>query len=283
MQTKLAALALLALPIACVTLPESTAAPVAKADTAQVMVLGTWHMSNPGADIVNMEADDVLAPARQAELEDLARRLAAFQPTAIMVETVSKRPDMLDAGYLAFTPDELKTDRNEITQIAYRLAHDLGIDRVYGIDVREGEIDFFPFGNVQTFEAANGLDLTGPMIADVQAKAAQFAEAQKTNTISQLLVLENDPAQLTAMHNAFYYGLLELADAEAQPGAALNYGWYARNALTFSKLAAVTEPGDRAIILYGSGHAYSLRHFPESAPGFSLVEPRPYLANGQEP
>ena len=26
-----------------------------------------------------------------------------------------------------------------------------------------------------------------------------------------------------------------------------------------------------------------LRHFAESAPGFSLVEPRPYLANGQEP
>ena len=53
-----------------------------------------------------------------------------------------------------------------------------------------------------------------------------------------------------------------LADAEAQPGAALNYGWYARNTLTFSKLAAVTEPGVRVIVLYGSGHAY---------PGFSGV------------
>lgn len=279
MKTRLAAFALLILPIACTGLPDSAPPPAVKADTAQVMVLGSWHMSNPGADIVNMEADDVLAPARQAELEDLVRRLAAFQPTVIMVETVSKRPDMLDAGYIAFTPDDLKTDRNEITQIAYRLAHELSIERVYGIDVREGEIDFFPFGNVQAFEAAKGIDLTGPMIADVQAKAAQFAEAQKTHTISQLLVLENDPAQLEAMHNAFYYGLFELADAETQPGAALNYGWYARNALTFGKLAATTEPGDRVLVLYGSGHAYWLRHFAENTPGFSLVEPASYLAD----
>jgi hypothetical protein len=283
MKTKLAALALLILPLACTALPEPTTPPAATTDTAQVMVLGSWHMDNPGADIVNMEADDVLAPARQAELEALSRRLAAFQPTAIMVETESKRPDMLDAGYLAFTPEELKTDRNEITQIAYRLAHDLGIERVYGVDVREGEIDFFPFGNVQAFEAAKGLDVTGPMIAEVQAKAARFSEAQKTQTISQLLALENDPAQLTAMHNEFYYGLLELADAETQPGAALNYGWFARNALTFSKIAATTQPGDRVLILFGSGHAYWLRHFAENTPGFSLVEPAPYLVDAEAP
>ncbi len=279
MKTTLAAFALLILPLACTALPEAALSPAVKADTAQVMVLGTWHMDNPGADIVNMEADDVLAPARQAELEDLSRRLAAFQPTAIMVETVSKRPDMLDAGYLAFTPDELKTDRNEITQIAYRLAHELGIERVYGVDVREGEIDFFPFGNVQAFEAANGLEVTGAMIAEVRVEAAKFSEAQKTDTISELLARHNDPAQITAMHNQFYYGLLELADAETQPGAQLNYGWYARNVLTFSKIAATTEPGDRVIVLFGSGHAYWLRHFAESAPGFELVEPVPYLVD----
>ncbi len=190
---------------------------------------------------------------------------------------------MLDAGYLAFTPDALKTDRNEIAQIAYRLAHDQGIARVYGIDARSGEIDFFPFGKVQAFEAANGLDVTGPMIADVQARAAEFSETQKTHTISQLLALENDPDTIKREHNDFYYGLFELGDAEAQPGAELNYGWYARNAITFNKIAAVTEPGDRVIVLFGSGHAYWLRHFAENTPDFSLVEPRSYLVAGEAP
>ncbi len=277
MKTRLTALGLLALPIACTALPEHTDVPEVASATTQVMVLGTYHMDNPGADLVNIDADDVLAPARQAELEALVRRLAVFQPTAIMVETESKHPDLLDAGYVNFDPETLHSDRNEITQIGYRLANTLGIDRVYGVDTREGEIDFFPFDKVQAFEAAKGVDVTNAMIAEVQAEAAEFSEAQKTETISQLLARRNDQVQIKAMHNAFYYGLLELADAESQPGAQLNYGWYARNALTFGKIAAATKPGDRVIVLYGSGHAYWLRHFAENTPGFSLVEPADYL------
>lgn len=278
MKLKLAALALLTLPVACSTVAERMAQPaVPDAETRQVLVLGSWHFANPGADLVNAEADDVLTPVRQAELEALVRRLAVFQPTAIMVEAEGQRPDLLDTGYMDFAPDDLLSKRNETTQIAYRLANELGIERVYGVDTREGEIDFFPFDKVQSFEAAKGIDVTGPMIAQVQAEAAEFSEAQKTETISQLLARQNDPAQITAMHNAFYYGLLELADATSQPGAQLNYGWYARNALTFSKIAATTKPGDRVIVLFGSGHAYWLRHFAESTPGFSLVEPADYL------
>ena len=277
MKTKLAALALVFLPVACAATQERADVPEPVATTTQVMVLGSYHMDNPGADLVNMEADDVLAPTRQGELDALVQRLAAFRPTAIMVESESKRPDLLDTGFLSFTPEILQSDRNEITQIAYRLANDMGIKRVYGVDTREGEIEFFPFDKVQAFESAKGIDLTSALIAQVQAAAAEFSQAQKTETVSQLLARQNDPAQIKAMHDAFYYGLFELADATDQPGAQLNYGWYARNALTFGKIAAVTEPGDRVIVLYGSGHAYWLRHFAENTPGFSLVEPAAYL------
>ncbi|HMD14866.1 MAG TPA: hypothetical protein VKI62_09590, partial [Bacteroidota bacterium] len=38
---------------------------------AEVMVLGVYHMSNPGHDIYNMKADDVLAPKRQTEIAQL--------------------------------------------------------------------------------------------------------------------------------------------------------------------------------------------------------------------
>jgi hypothetical protein len=279
MKLKIAALVLLAFPLACAASPGASEAPAQKDDTVEVMVLGAWHMSNPGADLVNMTADDVLAPARQAELADLTRRLAAFAPTAIMVETESRRPDLLDDRFPDFKPDDLSTDRNEITQVAYRLAHELGISRVYGVDTRSGEIDFFPFDKVQDFEAANGIDLTGPMIAEVQAKAAAFNEAQGKQTIAGLFALQNDPAAITREHQSFYYGLFALGDAKSQPGAQLNYGWYARNALTFNKIAAATKLGDRVIVLYGAGHAYWLRHFVENTPGYSLVEPVPYLAD----
>ena len=42
----------------------------------QVMVLGTYHFDNPGQDLHNMKVDSVLTPAKQAELADVASRLA---------------------------------------------------------------------------------------------------------------------------------------------------------------------------------------------------------------
>ena len=48
-----------------------------------VMILGTYHMDNPGADAVNFEADDVLSTKRQRELQHLIEQLARFNPTQI--------------------------------------------------------------------------------------------------------------------------------------------------------------------------------------------------------
>src|SRR2546430_15130549 len=53
---------------------------------AEVLVLGVYHMSNPGHDIFNMQADDVLAPKRQAEIAQVMAVLKRFQPTKIAVE-----------------------------------------------------------------------------------------------------------------------------------------------------------------------------------------------------
>src|SRR4051812_5167944 len=42
---------------------------------AQVLVIGSYHMSNPGLDAVNVTANNVLAPNRQREIEQLAERI----------------------------------------------------------------------------------------------------------------------------------------------------------------------------------------------------------------
>ena len=50
-----------------------------------------------------------------------------------------------------------------------------------------------------------------------------------------------------------------------------------RNAKIFSKLVQVTKPGDRVVIVYGAGHKFWLDHFAENTPGFTRVDPLPYL------
>ena len=244
----------------------------------KVMVLGAYHFSNPGLDLVNAEADDVLAPQRQAELAALADRLAAFRPTVVAVESTRRSDGLLSDGYKAFAPEDLTTNPDETVQIGYRLANRLGLTRVYAIDEFEGEIDFFPFDRVQALAERTGqMDTVTSMIASVEANAKEFEAAQKRETISQLLARHNDPLTIRKQHDDFYYGLLSLSDGPDHAGAALNYGWYARNALIFSNLVQVTEPGDRVVLLYGAGHAYWLRHFVEETPGFELEETMDYL------
>ena len=45
-----------------------------------IMILGSGHLANWGADRINYRMDDVLAPKRQTELQQLAEQLARFKP-----------------------------------------------------------------------------------------------------------------------------------------------------------------------------------------------------------
>src|SRR5215475_2019039 len=54
---------------------------------AHVLVLGTFHMANPGHDIFNLKVDDVLAPRRQKEIGETVAELKKFRPTKIAIES----------------------------------------------------------------------------------------------------------------------------------------------------------------------------------------------------
>ncbi|MCB9297969.1 MAG: hypothetical protein H6559_33330 [Lewinellaceae bacterium] len=43
-----------------------------------LMLLGAYHMGNPNLDKFNVEADDALAPKRQAEIEEVVKKLYRF-------------------------------------------------------------------------------------------------------------------------------------------------------------------------------------------------------------
>jgi hypothetical protein len=253
--------------------------PAAAAEPVEVMVLGTYHFDNPGRDLNNMKADDVTRPRRQAELQALAEALASYKPTKVMIESLSKSADLIDRRFAAFTPEALTKDRNEITQIGYRLAHRLKLGKVYAIDEQSGpgEPNYFPFDKLAAFAKANGK--MGPiesLMAEGAAATKKSEENQKTLSIAEMLVEANRPDGRQSTIGP-YYSVLGIGDTEQQPGAELNAMWYLRNAKIFAKLMTVAEPGDRILVIYGSGHNYWLRHFASETPGFKSVDPLPYL------
>ena len=86
------------------------AAATEPAADVEVMVLGTYHMANPGLDLANVKADDVLKPQRQKELEALAAALAEYKPTKIVVERIARTPELLDHRYAEFKVADPRAD-----------------------------------------------------------------------------------------------------------------------------------------------------------------------------
>ena len=245
----------------------------------EVMVLGTYHMDNPGLDLANVKADDVLKPQRQQELEALSAALAEYRPTKIVVERIAKTAELLDHRYAEFTTADLGKNRDERYQIAYRLAHKLGQQQVFAVDedAGEGEPDYFPFGRVVEWAKANGVE--NRLNADLdraKGEVERINRLQAEGSIAHVLASMNRPEQAD-QDQRWYYGLLTYGDTDRQPGAELNAYWYMRNAKIFAKLMTVAKPGDRILVVYGAGHNYWLRHFAKTTPGFVNVDPTPYL------
>ena len=119
---------------------DATAQAVSQPKPAKVMIVGTFHLDNPGQDVFNVQVDDVLVAKRQAELAAIAKALARFEPTEVMVEWPAA---MTNERYASYRADKLPPSRNEVVQLGFRLAALRELERVRGIDVG-GEFPFDP-------------------------------------------------------------------------------------------------------------------------------------------
>ena len=246
------------------------ALPAHAAEPVSVMIVGDFHMSNPGRDLHNVQADDMLAPKRQAEIAAAVDGLARFKPTLVAAEWPA---DLAAQRYDAYRKGTLEPSHNEVVQLGFRLAAKAGLNTVAGIDV-DGD---FPYEAVQAYADAHGMkDVLAGANAQVETFVKTQDETLKTGTVGRVLRFLNDPA-LVARGNDFYRSMLEVGGGAEQPGAELLTQWYKRNFLICANLVQRTKPGDRVVVFYGSGHAFLLRQCVSEMPGYRLVEANDYL------
>ena len=162
----------------------ATPAHAQTAPRAQVMVLGVYHMDNPGLDYASPEADDVLAPRRQAEIEAVAQAIAEFRPTRIAIEAPPSQDSALNARYRQYRAGSYTLARNEIDQLGFRMAGMLGHERVYAVDHRM-DMDI---GGAMQFAAQNGQGaLAERMGTTIQAIVAESSERMPTSSVGGIL------------------------------------------------------------------------------------------------
>jgi len=229
--------------------------PKAEGTRAEVLVLGVYHMANPGRDIFNMQADDVLSPKRQEEIAELEAALKKFQPTKIAVEA-DYGTDAVPKRYAEYLTGTRPLSRNEVEQIGFRLAKDLGHTTIYPVD-EEAE---FPFQRVLDYAKATG---QSAKLEAMMGEIGEMVKAQdqylKTHTVLQTFLFMNSDARV-AQDVGFYVLEARYGEPGDYAGPDLLAEWYRRNARIYNNVAKlVATPEDRVLVIFGAGHLGWLR------------------------
>lgn len=232
----------------------------------EILILGTFHMANPGHDIHNMDAGDILSPARQREMAELLEVLQRFRPTKIAIEA-NVHSNRAAHQYEAYLAGSYTLTRNEIDQIGYRLARDLGLDSVYAVD-EDGD---FPYYRVLNYAKANGREAAfRAMEAATGERVERQATFFRTHTILETLAYMNADSSVARDVGA-YYEFVPFGEPYEYAGADLVASWFQRNIRIYSNIRAlVTSADDRILVIYGAGHLGWLRQFVASDPAVRL-------------
>lgn len=232
----------------------------------QILVVGTFHMANPGRDLADVRADDMLQPKRQQEIAELVAALKKFAPTKIAVEAEygNKRTVQEYANYLA---GKYTLSSNEIDQIGFRLAKEMNLKEVYPVDVMED----FPWQHVVNWAKANGADeKLNALMDDGTARINRENAFLHSHSVLETLAYINSDGEV-AEDVGWYYRASQFGDPYDDAGSELLTQWFKRNIEIYNNIHKLIEtPNDRVLVIYGSGHLGWLRQNTSNDPSVRL-------------
>lgn len=248
------------------------------AQSARLLILGTYHMENPRLDAVNLEADDVLRPRRQRELADLVAKLARYNPTRIAIEA-PYRNTTWDDRYRQYRAGTYTPGRNEIEQIGFQLARRLNLPTLHPVDYAMTMRGLTPAEIEYPAPRPEAPAIAVPGAAPVPAPALSERDLLlRRSTVTEFLRHLNSDDEIRADHAQYMQMLLPAEDAAIYEDADLVTNWYKRNFRIFANLTRITTfPGDRVLLIIGAGHLKILRDLALDAPYYCLVDTDVYL------
>ncbi|MET0328799.1 MAG: DUF5694 domain-containing protein [Luteimonas sp.] len=263
------------LPFAVLVLSAGACLSAMAADPApgQVMMLGVFHFANPGRDVVKSEVMDVTTAGNQAYLEGLAKRLATFRPTDVLVECLPSAQGRQDEAYAAWRAGAA-LGVNETQQIGFRVAQQAGLEGVTCFD--EGDVHW---NGKPLFDhlAAHAPERKAQLDAMFAAISARTTQEQTTRSLPALLRLTNDPER-DRENKDFYIGTNAVDAGAGFIGADASASWWHRNFRMYANVQKAAAPGRRVLVMAGYGHTAILKDLLAIDGQREAVDVVPYLA-----
>lgn len=242
----------------------------------KVLLLGTFHFGYPNLDGHKTDSSkfiDVLSTQRQAEIKELAEVIKRFKPTRVYIE--SSNNAYHDSLYNEYKNNRYVPGRNEVYQLAYRVAKEMGLKKVYAVDASN-------FSS-ENYERYTWLDSLWNLPNNVDTVRDQYwnnkysklykasDSIETTLTMLENFLLMAEPETLNRLHGAYFTGGFNTTGSNGPDMLAM--WWYSRNLRIMNNIL-LTKPTseDRIMVLFGNGHVPILKHCFQSSPEFELVE-----------
>jgi hypothetical protein len=241
------------------------------------MLLGTAHLANRNRDVFNVQFDDMLAAGRQAEIRDCIDRLKRWNPTKVAMEVSTNRADVLDEEFRRYLAGTFNLTADEIHQLGFRIAAELGHEQLYAIDWNEPIGDGQGLDPVFAFAQAHQPEIYNQLIGGGQRELEQAQASVASTSVREMLCGANDPASLRHSHQP-YLVMACVGEGKHYVGIDWVKGWYERNLKIFVNLTRiVASPRDRILVIYGAGHVPLLAQFIRDSGFYTLESVEPYL------
>ena len=250
-----------------------------------IMILGSWHFSSSGLDAINEKTDDVLAPKRQREIEQVVENLKEFKPTKIAVELDPSRCDAENKRYQGYLNGTYALGPYEGDQIGYRLAKEFGHSKIYCVDhwpehptihIDHELMDTHTFAKTHNQEHLLQPLPPGKITRDKDGKI--WIEPEKYEPMIDKYIRINQSESRRADHQGYLRGA-RIGLGDEYPGANwVAHIWYARNLKIFVNLTRITESADdRILLIIGAGHVFLVQQFLEDSGNYIVESPLKYL------
>ena len=256
---------------------------------ATVMILGSTFFSNPGINRFNTRMDDVLAPKRQREMEQLIFQIKAFRPTKIAVYADDSMDAEINANYQGYLEGTYELTRSLHDQIGFRLAKQMEHSKLYcvadwpknrpildGIDRSLLDYDIFAEGHNQE-HLLPSISSSGRKIRR-STDGTVWIEREGYEPLIDMYIRINQPEDIRADHQS-YLRKARIGLKDQYPGANwVSHWWYAHNLKNFVNMTRITEStDDRILLIIGAGHVYLIQQFLEDSGDYIVESPLEYL------
>ncbi len=258
-----------------------------------IMILGGEHLANPGMDTFNKRMDDVLAPKRQREIEELVQLLKRFKPTKIALEVDERFEQGIQTDYQDYLEGTYELKRGEGDQIGFRLAKEMEHSKLYCVDywpaswpiLDKIDTDLLRYDEFAKTHAQEHLLPPPPTDGKVtqDEDGVTWVESEKYENMVEIYKRLNHSEGRLSEHQG-YLRQAQIGRGTHYPGANwVAHSWYSRNLKIFVNITRITEfaAEDRILLIIGAGHVFLLQQFLEDSGDYLVESPLKYL-DGEE-